>query len=149
MCRPQIKMRGRPGVARAPGAKSTGEEKSRAAGARRRGRVAALEPKLKQAKREESQATDEWKKLDKEIRGLSSRSAPRPSLLKPEPRHLRLKPFVYYVRERGASLGASAELPERDDMEPAVEATLAMLETNWGAEGDAVKGELLSRVPSS
>jgi SWI/SNF-related matrix-associated actin-dependent regulator of chromatin subfamily A member 5 len=109
----------------------------------------ALEPKLKQAKREESQATDEWKKLDKEIRGLSSRSAPRPSLLKPEPRQLRLKPFVYYVRERGASLVQGAELPERDDMEPAVEETLATLETNWGAEGDAVKGELLSRVPSS
>ena len=34
-------------------------------------------------------------------------------------------------------------------MEPAVEETLAMLETNWGTEGDAVKGELLSRVPSS
>ena len=109
----------------------------------------ALEPKLKQAKREESQATDEWKKLERDIRGLSSRSAPRPSLLKPEPRQLRLKPFVYYVRERGASLVASAELPERDDMEPAVEETLAMLETNWGGEGDAAKGELLSRVPAS
>ena len=70
-------------------------------------------------------------------------------MLKPEPRQLRLKPFVYYVRERGASLVAGAELPERDDMEPAVEETLATLETNWGAEGDAVKGELLSRVPSS
>ena len=42
-----------------------------------------------------------------------------------------------------------AELPERDDLEPAVEETLAMLETNWGAEGDAVKGELIYRVPSS
>ena len=109
----------------------------------------ALEPKLKQAKREESQATDEWKKLERDIRGLSSRSAPRQSLSKPEPRQLRLKPFVYYVRERGASLVAGAELPERDDMEPAVEETLAMLETNWGGEGDAAKGELLSRVPSS
>ena len=81
--------------------------------------------------------------------GADYRSSPRPSLLKPEPRHLRLKPFVYYVRERGASLVASAELPERDDLEPAVEETLAMLETNWGGEGDAAKGELLSRVPSS
>ena len=70
-------------------------------------------------------------------------------MLKPEPRQLRLKPFVYYVRERGASLVQGAELPERDDTEPAVEETLAMLETNWGAEGDSVKGELLSRVPSS
>ena len=56
-------------VARAPGAKAL--EKKRAVRPAHvvEAELRALEPKLKQAKREESQATDEWKKLEKEIRG--------------------------------------------------------------------------------
>ena len=150
MCSFKIKMRG-VRASRERQAQKALEKKRAVRPAHRRveAELRALEPKLKQAKREESQATDEWKKLDKEIRGLSSRSAPRPSLLKPEPRHLRLKPFVGHVRERGAFSSCWSGAAGARRHGAGRRGTLAMLETNWGAEGDAVKGELLSRVPSS
>jgi SWI/SNF-related matrix-associated actin-dependent regulator of chromatin subfamily A member 5 len=108
----------------------------------------ALEPRLKQARREESSASLEYKRLEKEIRGLSNRSSPRPSL-SVEPKQLRLKPFIYYVRERGAALVAKAELPDSRDLDPAADETLGLLEAQWAEENDEVKGKLLARAPAS